>query len=1270
MSDAFQDQVRLREVRDALFNSRGSRACVMVGSGFSRNAENLRPELGDMPTWPELGRALAAKLAVEDVRENLGRSPPDPKPTEVPELAQEYEATFDRASLRRFLESFVRDDDFGPGQLHRRLLQLPWCDVFTTNWDTLLEKTSSEPDLPRRYSVLRRVDQLPLKRAPRVVKLHGSLGDEDSLVVTQGDYQTYSSRSAPFVDLVRLAMMEKTFVLLGFSGADPNFRNWLGWVSDNLGKAAPKVYLAGLFRFRDSKRLSLESQNVVPVDLAGHPAASSWDAEEEHKRATEFILQFLESGGRHQGPEWWPASEGERTSTSTRSLPSTWGEGSIHPRPEPWPGTGGGGEAERRCEIKQITTIWRDNRERYPDWLVLPFEVAERMRAGTDAWERVILKALPEMGDAATRLEVLHELVWRREVLLDPLLSDVEPTFLDVFEDIDCQGRTVGGVRREDLDWTSVCAQWKSLAAYLVTTARQDFDREEFDRRIRKMEPFLAEDHELRQRLHYEECLWALNVQDWQKLEGLLEQWRLGDGDHAWLLRKAALLAELNQNEEALRTIRQVLRGVRNWRGRGASMAGPSMEAWALWMEHVLDGDPFNLYDGWREFVPYRCDLLAEIGHHENVLSEKRKGKKPKPFELGARPGATMSFSTIAGRRAIAAFRAIRFSETVGLPAAAMGRLGPVGIGRDLLGAAADALRPYSPEWAAWLTARCAQGASGKQLGKVFSRSQIAFLPLPLVRAVASAQHVLIDRSLEHIPASRGGGANAAFWRERLQASMEALSRCVVRLGSDDAAEVFSLAQNLYRDGRIGADVGFGDPLWSLLRRSWESLPTSVQSSRVLGLLALPIVGLDDFPVDAPESRFRDPAQALAQPSDRRRCPAPERCANNEKQWKTVVNLLDRTLKGGGEARKRASGRLSVLASWKRLTAEEERRLAASLWGSDWEAGLGLPKGAGVHPWIFAVLPEPRAGVAVERLRRSWSSPADWREKGHQLLERFLTQVGGALGGLRDRGVPVDLSVAEERVLRVAVEHWAAMDLPPVRSWPFQEIEPRWRTTRSVARLLLKFRVSENAAHSLGQMVHLLRADKVPAYQLVPGVLTSDPEQTESLAWALRLGLASSAPEQLESAAYGLFLWLEAEKSGDSRLSATPHEVLGEIGVILANRRWSALSRALDIAEWVFRDGTAEQRQVLRGPLLESLRHLRSALVYEEDVDGSPFIERPWVNHDEIDVPLLRWRCARAAVAMKAAGFGEDPAVAGWLNEAETDPLPEMRFVSEAWQDG
>ena len=55
------DQKYMNHVRDALW-SRAERASVMIGSGFSKNAQPARPDAGELPLWHELASAMFDKL--------------------------------------------------------------------------------------------------------------------------------------------------------------------------------------------------------------------------------------------------------------------------------------------------------------------------------------------------------------------------------------------------------------------------------------------------------------------------------------------------------------------------------------------------------------------------------------------------------------------------------------------------------------------------------------------------------------------------------------------------------------------------------------------------------------------------------------------------------------------------------------------------------------------------------------------------------------------------------------------------------------------------------------------------------------------------------------------------------------------------------------------------------------------------------------------------------------------------------------------------------
>ena len=162
------DQSHINKVRDALSIRPISRASVMIGSGFSRNAQKTRFDARDMPLWTDIAEELFKQLYPQSAGDgSYGAGVVAPSVDNVLRLAQEYETAFGRSDLYILLDQLIRYTEFTPGEAHVRLLKLPWRDVFTTNWDTLLEDARSDA-LDRPYRVVQSTKQLPIVSQPRI----------------------------------------------------------------------------------------------------------------------------------------------------------------------------------------------------------------------------------------------------------------------------------------------------------------------------------------------------------------------------------------------------------------------------------------------------------------------------------------------------------------------------------------------------------------------------------------------------------------------------------------------------------------------------------------------------------------------------------------------------------------------------------------------------------------------------------------------------------------------------------------------------------------------------------------------------------------------------------------------------------------------------------------------------------------------------------------------------------------------------------------------
>ncbi len=269
-------KAKLERIRRYLYLGKAS---VMVGAGFSRNAEV--PSYIQIKQWADVGKDIFCRLnSVKEADDsNLVFKTPM-------RLASQFEASFGRSELDNLIKDSIPDDRMKPGVLHRKLLSLPWRDIFTTNYDTLLER--AREGLVRSYSVVTSKEMLLYKKSPRIIKLHGSFPDKTPFLMTEEDFRTYPADHPEFVNTVRQALVESIFCLIGFSGDDPNFTSWLGWLRDVMGDYAGPSYLITWDKnYDESFKTLMEHRGVEVINL------SEINCLCDHKEALDFFFTYL-----------------------------------------------------------------------------------------------------------------------------------------------------------------------------------------------------------------------------------------------------------------------------------------------------------------------------------------------------------------------------------------------------------------------------------------------------------------------------------------------------------------------------------------------------------------------------------------------------------------------------------------------------------------------------------------------------------------------------------------------------------------------------------------------------------------------------------------------------------------------------------------------------------------------------------------------------------------------------------------------------------------
>src|SRR4051794_4647069 len=176
--------------------------------------------------------------------------------------------------------------------------------------------------------------------------------------------------------------MENVSCLIGFSGDDPNFLKWIGWVRDRLGSSAPPIYLCNILNLASSQRRLLESRGIVPVDLSPLFPPSRWpDRKERYAKAYEWLLHNFHHGRSPDVDDWIaPKLERPRWKQSV-GLPD------VPPGPKKYtpgveyPPTLSQVTAE---ELKETGERWRRQREEYPGWVIAPRMMRDRLWRQTE----------------------------------------------------------------------------------------------------------------------------------------------------------------------------------------------------------------------------------------------------------------------------------------------------------------------------------------------------------------------------------------------------------------------------------------------------------------------------------------------------------------------------------------------------------------------------------------------------------------------------------------------------------------------------------------------------------------------------------------------------------------------------------------------------------------------------------------------------------------------------------------------------------------------
>ena len=794
----------LLEIRRRLHDQRGSKAAVMIGAGFSRNAVPRDAGSARFPLWRDITTGLAERLYPrdEDRKAVLDRAGAT---SSALRLAQEFETAFGRPALIEFLRDVIREDAFQPGTLHSELLELPWADVFTTNYDRLVEAAALSL-WRQHYETVTNTNDLPLARRPRIVKLHGSLPKLDGLILTEDDYRTYPAKFAPFVATVQAALTENVLCLIGFSGDDPNFLAWSGWLRDELRDATPKTYLFTGQELEPFQRQLLESRHIIPIPLKGISGCDSYE------EAYHWLFEKLAQRPEVATPAWntVPRYVAPDNDPSTAAEP-------LSPSPADWIDT---------------AILWREHRLQYKGWYVLHRNGVQRLRTYTDFWfQSLNAKVLGEWTESVA-IFVLWELIWRNSTALKPLddqfvLQLIDPQLTRFAEwrrhDPEEPSRIAGKTRSLTLPLAELDDAYHALLEECLRHAREIGDGDRFQRFFDELNgdyseatPNEFDDHQ--SFLRYQQVLQSLSELRQSEAREQLQSWNPASSDSIWSIRRAGLCLESGLKPLGIRVLETTLARLRSVPVSGSlDIRRMSAEGITLFLlsatrlderlgatrsdraadqadkesQAVADQPPAYevILERLTELRAYGCDPNDHLEWLSAATSPDPKATKGVQEQEGFDIGFTHStLSSGSEPQATLAYRAMRFIEDAGLPLRIPDVMTTT-VAATLFRNIAKTIGFFAPSEVVGLVGR---SRDDKIATMVLSRDCLASLADTQINWLFDAAVNALREALARLGApSPTRDREDAFWEEQLQFACAVVGRVIVRLPDAQIEGVF-----------------------------------------------------------------------------------------------------------------------------------------------------------------------------------------------------------------------------------------------------------------------------------------------------------------------------------------------------------------------------------------------------------------------------------------------------------------------------------------------
>lgn len=185
------------------------KASLFIGSGISRKS--------GYANWKDILRECAEEIDLEVEKEN-----------DLITLAEYYVRDKQRTKINQTIAEYFDDSKGNPTYVHKIISTLPIRSIWTTNYDTLIERSLKDADIS--YSIItndRSYSNLNRSTRVKVHKIHGDVKNASECVITRKDYEKFEEQHDIVLSELKGEMCTNSFLFLGYGFNDTDIQHIL-----------------------------------------------------------------------------------------------------------------------------------------------------------------------------------------------------------------------------------------------------------------------------------------------------------------------------------------------------------------------------------------------------------------------------------------------------------------------------------------------------------------------------------------------------------------------------------------------------------------------------------------------------------------------------------------------------------------------------------------------------------------------------------------------------------------------------------------------------------------------------------------------------------------------------------------------------------------------------------------------------------------------------------------------------------------------------------